>query len=159
MNAPMKCRLPQSWTSYFLAVGVGLVMIALFFGLTRVLGFTNEDIYSELARLESERSREEDLVIRDRAFVENIEGKKRVIKATLEGRLTLHEAAAQFQNLNLLCPEYDWQNFRRLFPGRTDEERHCRQVLACLKQEAGDHSPPAYELVARLEREFEREIT
>ena len=91
----------------------------------------------------SSASREDDLIIRDRAFVENIEGKKHVIKATLEGHLTLREAAAQFQNLNLLCPEYDWQDFAACFQdGRTKNVIVARFWRASSRRQAIIHPPP-----------------
>jgi hypothetical protein len=147
-----------SWIGVFLVLGLGTLMFTYFFGLTKSLGLDREEIYSQLARLDLERSRTVDLLTRDRAFLENIEGKKHVIKALIDGRLTLREAAAQFQTLNLLCPEYDWEGFRRAFPGRTEEERHCRQVLECLRIEAGSNSGPVASLVARLESELYRDI-
>ncbi|HEV3236813.1 MAG TPA: hypothetical protein VGZ25_07475 [Gemmataceae bacterium] len=159
MNAPATKRFTfLPWIGVFLLFGLGALMFITFFGLTRALGFDRENIYAQLARLDSERARTKELQTRDRAFIENIEGKKQVIKAVIDERLTLREAAAQFQTLNLLCPEYDWEGFRRAFPGRTDEERHCRQVLACLRLEVTSNSGRVYALVARLETEFDRDI-
>jgi hypothetical protein len=57
-----------------------------------------------------------------------------------------------------LCPEYDWEGFRRAFPGRTEEERHCRQVLRCLRSETKNNSGPVASIVARLESELYRDI-
>jgi hypothetical protein len=148
----------RPWIGVFLVIGLGTLMFTYFFALTKALGFDREDIYSQLARLDSERSRTVELQTRDRAFLENIEGKKNVVKAVIDGRLTLREAAAQFQTLNLLCPEYDWKGFRRAFPGRTEEERHCRQVLVCLRIEARNGSGPVASLLAKLESELNRDI-
>jgi len=159
MKATSKMRLSfLSWIGVFLAFGLGTLMFTYFFGLTKALGFDREDIYSQLARMDAERTRTRDLRTRDRAFLENIEGKKHVIQAVIDGRLTLREAAAQFQTLNLLCPEYDWEGFRSAFPGRTEEERHCRQVLSCLRIEVGNNSGLVASLIARLELELDHDI-
>ena len=140
----------KSWISALLICSLLLIAIALLLGITMKIGANMDDFHALMTRLEEERSREEDLVSRDRAFMENIEGKKRVIDQVLAERLSLQEAAAQFHALNLLCPEYDWERFRKIFPGRDDEERHCRQVLCSLRLEIRSR-PAAYELLARLE--------
>jgi hypothetical protein len=143
----------KSWISALLICSLLLIAIELLFAITKKLGVNMDDFLALMTRLEEERSREEDLVSRDRAFMENIEGKKRVIDRVLAERLSLQEAAAQFHALNLLCPEYDWERFRKIFPGRDDEERHCRQVLYSVRLEVRSR-PSAYELLARLESQL-----
>jgi hypothetical protein len=159
MNAANNIRLFHSWLSLLLGMSVVLLVIALLIGLTKATGLAYEEVYANLSLLESERTREDDLIARDRALIENFEGKEHVMKEVMEGRLTLHEAAAQFQMLNLMCSEYNWNVFRRLYPGQTDEQRHCRQVLAFLWIKANQGSGPAYDVAVRLESEFKRELT
>src|SRR5262245_65965774 len=79
MKATCTMRLSfMPWIGVLLVLGLGTLMFTYFLGLTKALGFDREDIYSQLARLDSERSRTVDLLTRDRAFLENIEGKKHV---------------------------------------------------------------------------------
>ena len=111
-----------------------------------------------LGTTERERLRRDDLVARDRYFLDNVEGKQRVTREVLNHGMTLREAAARFQALNAACPEYDWNEFRRLFPGKTDEERHCRQVLAAVRLRLeGDRSQGKL-LMSRLEAELQAAI-
>jgi hypothetical protein len=95
------------------------------------------------------------LVARDRPFVANIEGKNQVIQDVVNHKLTLREAAARFKALNEACPEYDWDTFRRAFPGSTDEERHCRQVLAAVRLTVEGDRARANLLLKQLEAELQ----
>ncbi|MFL5242205.1 MAG: hypothetical protein ACJ8FY_08860 [Gemmataceae bacterium] len=144
----------RAWINAFLIGSFFLVAFFLVLGLTRSLGFDPIEFHALMMRMEEQRALKENLLSRDRAFIENIEGKKRVIDEVLAERLTLQEAAARFRTLNQLCPEYDWERFRIVFPGRDDDERHCRQVIYSLRQEIHNR-PAAYKLLARLESQLQ----
>jgi hypothetical protein len=61
---------------------------------------------------------------------------QRIARELCAGQLSLWEAAERFQELNEAGADFDWQAFRNAFPGGTNEERHCRQVLAVAYAEA-----------------------
>jgi hypothetical protein len=63
----------------------------------------------------------------DRAIQENIAAKDGVIDDLLAERLTLLEAAALFRRLDAVCPGRS--TIPERIPGRTEEERYCRQVI------------------------------
>jgi hypothetical protein len=118
------------------------------------LGLDPAGLVELLGKNERERLRHDDLVARDRFFLDNVEGKNRVIGEVINYKMTLREAAARFQALNDACPDYDWEGFRRAFPGKTDEERHCHQVLAAVRLKVeGDHAHGSH-LLKRLEAEM-----
>jgi hypothetical protein len=103
-----------------------------------------------------EELRHEALAARDRYYLANLEGKQEVVRELLERRLTLRQAAAQFQTLNAACPDYNWEGFRAAFEGGDDEERHCRQVLSFARMHLGPESGPGNELIKELAVELER---
>jgi hypothetical protein len=55
--------------------------------------------------------------------------KERVARAVADGRLTLWEAAACFRTLNHRPPPFAWERFRAAWPGDSDDERHCHEVI------------------------------
>jgi hypothetical protein len=119
------------------------------------LGLDPAGLLELIGENERERLRHDDLVARDRYFLANVEGKHQITEDVINRKLTLREAAVQFQTLNEACPEYDWDSFRRAFAGRTNEERHCRQVLAAVRMKVeGDHARENL-LLKSLEREMQ----
>lgn len=122
------------------------------------LGLDPTGLFELLGTNERERLRHDDLVARDRHFLDNLEGKNRIIGDVINYKMTLREAAARFQSLNEACPDYDWDGFRRAFPGKTDEERHCNQVLAAVRMKVeGDHAQGS-QLLKRLEAEMHASV-
>jgi hypothetical protein len=79
--------------------------------------------------------------------------RRRVALDLAAGRLTLLEAAEHFRDLNGSYPGFSWYQFRHHFPGSSDDERHCRQVIqfVALETETG----PAAVARKRLEAELE----
>ncbi len=110
-------------------------------------------IANERARLQTE-----ELVAKDRQIVDNLEAKQKVVRELLDERLTLRQAAARFQKLNEACPAYDWERFCQTFPGRTDEERHCRQVFVAVRPYLESNDSASRDRLARLETELEETI-
>jgi hypothetical protein len=66
---------------------------------------------------------------RQEATIERIGAKLLLIEEVAAGRMGLLEAAARFQALNLAAEGKDWDHYRQLYPGASDDERHCREVL------------------------------
>src|SRR5262245_37262773 len=91
--------------------------------------------------------------------------KKLIALEAAAGRRSLVEAAALFRELNRLPPEailvppMNEAFPRSRLPGRTDEERLCRQVVVYASVALGDGPPgDAEAAVARLEAEFFEEL-
>jgi hypothetical protein len=101
-----------------------------------------------------EQLRHEELVARGRPLHDSLEAKVVVTQDLRAGRVTLREAASRFQALNHACPEYDWERFRQAFPGQTDEERHCRQVLVAADNTLRGAPDCEDEVLTRLQAEF-----
>jgi hypothetical protein len=71
-------------------------------------------------------------------------------------RLTLREAAARFRDLAQDTPDYPWYLLRASFPGPTDDERFCHQVIRHVQSYVSVVRPDEEaEVVARLEAELE----
>jgi hypothetical protein len=122
------------------------------------LGLDARSLLALANEQERERLRREELVTKDRLILDKLEEKRLVVKDLVDRRLTLREAAARFQALNAASPNYDWDQFRAIHPGRTDEERHCRQVLAAVRAYLGPNSSASRETLARLHTELEESI-
>jgi hypothetical protein len=65
----------------------------------------------------------------NRALQQRIAEKDRLAALVGEGRLALPDAAARFRDLDRQPPPFRWDQFCRSCPGRSDEERHCREVI------------------------------
>jgi hypothetical protein len=73
-----------------------------------------------------------------RGTIARLEAKQRVLNKLLAGWLTFLEAVAHFRALDQLPPAFHWDHFRDLYPGNSDEERHCREVIRWLLNTADD---------------------
>jgi hypothetical protein len=82
-----------------------------------------------------------------------LEAKQLVIQELLAERLTIRQAAMRFLELNLACPGYNWEQFRELYPGKSDEERHCRQALVFVSRYLDPEA--SRDLMARWRSELE----
>jgi hypothetical protein len=81
--------------------------------------------------------------------------KHRLAAEVIEGRLGLLEAARHYRDLDEQPPPFHWEQFRHNFPGRSDDERHCRQVIAFVRGTLPEHQRADPAVVARLEAELE----
>jgi hypothetical protein len=77
-----------------------------------------------------------------------------VVGAVIEGRCSLLEAAARFWELNRSLSGFQWDNFRRYYPGATDGERCCRHVIRHVYCRLMDDPDPRDRVVRRLEAEL-----
>ena len=79
-----------------------------------------------------------------------------VLNDLLAERLTLAQAAARFRELSRGGPPFRWGEFRRRYPGRSDEERFYRQVMDAARWGWTWEGPPRRRrALARLEAEFQ----
>jgi hypothetical protein len=106
------------------------------------------DILSQLAADEQLGAELED---KSAALHKANEIKQDVARAVLAGRMTLAEAVACYRDIHEHLP-LAWETIRKHYPGDTDEERWCRNVLSWVQSEAGDQ-PDQLEALARLEAE------
>jgi hypothetical protein len=80
--------------------------------------------------------------------------RKEVSKELIAQRLTLREAATRFQALARENASYNWVEFRRDHPGRTEEERFCRHVIGWVEMTLKRQPGETAKVVARLEAEL-----
>lgn len=74
------------------------------------------------------------------AVVRRTNRKAQVTRAVVAGRLSLLEAAACFRALELEPPAFDWALFRAAWPGDSDPERHCHEVLKYVRSAGGENA-------------------
>jgi hypothetical protein len=70
-----------------------------------------------------------------------IAAKTRVVVRLEARELDLFEAAAHFRELDSAAPDFSAFAWSR-FPGETDAEKRCRQVICWVDVHAGQHLPP-----------------
>jgi hypothetical protein len=102
---------------------------------------------------ETERSRrlDEQLRIVHRRFLEQ----QWLARDVAAGRLGLVEAAAGYRDLTADDPSFNGEVFRRAYPGGSDEERYCRQVIAFVRVTLHEQPGPDRAVVGRLEAELQ----
>jgi hypothetical protein len=88
------------------------------------------------------------------AFEQRIAEKNALTSEVIEGRLPLLQAAAQFRDLNARPPALAWETFRHVYPGDTDDERHCRQVIQFVREAVQLRPGADLALPGRLEAEL-----
>jgi hypothetical protein len=67
------------------------------------------------------------------AAVHAIKGKYRICQEIVAGCCTLREAALFFRILDEMNPSFDQKHFETCYPGRSTEERFCREVVVWMK--------------------------
>jgi hypothetical protein len=109
------------------------------------------DIQCQLAE---ERRREEILACQTRQTLENLQAKIRVVEDLGDRRLTLLEAAGRFRDLSYPARDYLLGWFRAVYPGQSDEERWCRQVICHVR----GHRRELAALADELEKELAQHL-
>jgi len=84
-----------------------------------------------------------------------IEAKDAVVDRLLGGEIGLVEAAARFRQLNDNPPECP-SDFRRVFPGDSDGEKACRQVIAWVQARVRSQRGQAQ--AEQAEKKYQREL-
>jgi hypothetical protein len=108
-----------------------------------------------LRELEDNHKESADLDERDRATLCRTAEKRQVARDLAQGRTTLTEAAARIRELDRAWGNFPWETFRRLTPGDSDEERHCREVIGWVRALVEDGSEDYPSLVEILEAELQ----
>jgi hypothetical protein len=88
------------------------------------------------------------------AVLRRIRTKDEIVNELIHGETDLLHAAVQFRNLNAVHADY-MGVLRHQFPGRTDEECVCRNVIAYTAVVVANRSDRA-EILERLEAEYAR---
>ena len=114
---------------------------------------------SELHEKEARTSQRRETLDRQSEIVQHrISAKQEVIGDLVAGRISFLQAARRFKDLNetpITCQD----NYRSRFPGRSDGEKVCRQVLAWLEGELRGLSPSqAASLRCTCEEELEENL-
>ena len=102
---------------------------------------------------EAERSRRLDDQMR--VICRCIEEKERLAREVAAGRLGLVEAAARYRDLATEDPVITPDIFRRAYPGGSDEERYCRQVIVFVQEAVRERPGGDLAVVGRLEAELD----
>ncbi len=87
-------------------------------------------------------------------ILDRLDRRRQVVRELIEGRLSLAEAADRFRELNV-CLGNRWAPCLLYYPGRTEEERVCHQVIQWVRAEEKSQ-PDAHEEATsvRLEEEL-----
>jgi hypothetical protein len=93
-----------------------------------------------------------------RAIRRRIETKHRLAREVIDGRLTLLEAAARFRDLDLEPPPFAQNGLRCRYPGVSDDELHCREVIFFVHAELRDRPGTDAHIMARLEAELKERL-
>jgi hypothetical protein len=101
-------------------------------------------------RLEAEKLDAELAVVERRAVA-----KEQIAIDLVAGRLGLLEAAARFRELDTEVPDANPGRSHLSFPGHSDEERYCRQVIYHVQSLLDSLSQTQAATIARLQAELE----
>jgi hypothetical protein len=111
------------------------------------------DLRSQVSAYAAQSSRGRRLQVRLERSYQRILAKQEVLAVLARGRLTLRDAAAHFRELDRADPNFRWEQFSRVHPGNTDEERHCHEVMVQVREQQPDN-PGLAAVLPRLEDEL-----
>jgi hypothetical protein len=97
----------------------------------------------------------------DQAWADTLrrmEEKPALARSLAGGRLTLLEAAARFRDLDRGASDFNVEEFRHTYPGASDDERHCREAIAWVREEVLPDAPQAEAIAQCLEAELQYHI-
>jgi hypothetical protein len=82
-----------------------------------------------------------------------------IARAAIDRRLTLLEAAECYRAINRSWTRFQADEHRRLYPGNTDVERHCREVIRWVHRVLQETNPSLSQaLVTQLEEELQAHL-
>lgn len=111
----------------------------------------------EVIRLVASRQQDRELRGRMGTILRCQQSKDKIAADVIAQRVSLHEAAVRFRDLNLRHKDRRWwEHFRRRYADQSETERHCREVIdwteaVLTRDESGD----AVALAAQLEDELQ----
>jgi hypothetical protein len=104
--------------------------------------------------LEHQRLRSEKLEAWRADCLRRTAADEEIARELAAGRIGLREAAAWYRGLYRSMLESQWEMFRRIYAGGSDEERFCRVVIRLVDARLPDGSAKDA-LIASLERELQ----
>jgi hypothetical protein len=108
-----------------------------------------------LRSLSEARERRQELESHSRALWRCLAEKNRLAREVCTGSLSLLEAAACFRDLQNAVPNYPWNEFRAIRPGRTDEEKLCLSVIDLVAVLAEESSSGGEAMLDRLKADLQ----
>jgi hypothetical protein len=113
---------------------------------------------SDLQRqLEQEMKIDEDLQARSDSVMMRIRAKAALVRELVDGQRTLLEVAAQFRDMNAGRDDYR-SVIERVHPGRTYDERVCRNVITGVESCLQDNPSLRDEVSTRLNAELDHAL-
>jgi hypothetical protein len=109
------------------------------------------------ARIERNLRLHDELEQKDVEVLRRIDAKETIVADLVAGRATLAEAATHFKILNAARPDYQ-TIIRAVYPGATDDERICRNVIAFVEAHVTAGNRAGRGIVERLNAELQRRI-
>jgi hypothetical protein len=88
----------------------------------------------------------------------DIELRETIAQRLQNAEIGLFEAAACYRAMDRAMPHFHWQSFRRLLPGNSDEERHCREAIRAIRQYSREASAERERRVSQLEAELRQHL-
>jgi hypothetical protein len=85
---------------------------------------------------------------------QRMRAKEAIVLEVIAGHLTLRQAAARFQELDIDKPTIHLGYWRATYPGDTDEERYCCTILRSVEIELSHNPQQARAVRQRLEAEL-----
>jgi hypothetical protein len=147
-----------------LACTAGLVLLAVgayytWDGCTAPLDFAERDPDTDMMA-DRERQRRGQLDGICQQVQRRTKARDRVVTDLIEKRITLFEAAAHFRVLDATLPGQlmftHW--LRKVYPGRSDEERLCNRVIDFARRTLADQPRQAAVVVERLQAQLRQHL-
>src|SRR5262249_42463826 len=92
------------------------------------------------------------------AILARVAARAAIVDEVLAERMSLLEAAAHFRDLDRAPPSILWDRFRAFYPGDSDDERHCREVIGNVRARVEDQGEQGPDPVLRLESELRQHL-
>jgi len=137
---------------------VGLALVSIGWTLPGLAGDCGLDFWNvpELrVRIEQDQQQRDDMDAEDQRVLQRVEIKEGLITQLIEGRTNIPEVAAHFKLLNAGRGDY-LALFRSQYPGASDDECYCRNVLAFADSRLWRHGRSGREKSERLHHELDR---
>jgi hypothetical protein len=116
------------------------------------------ELVLETANLAEARSLSREPESRMDAILAVESAKCKVLEELVNGKVTLREAAARFQELDQTVLGQSWPEFRRIYAGRSDEERYCRKVVIVARGYLESSPDQSDAVMLRLETELQAQL-
>lgn len=137
---------------------VGLALVSIGWTMSAFASDWGLDFWSvpELrARIENDQRQQNELDVEDQLVLQRIEIKEGLISQLIDGRTTIPEVAAHFKQLNEGRELY-LALYRKQYPGASDDECYCRNVVAFAEARLWRMGSQGREKSERLHRDLDR---